>query len=57
MEKELNEMIELLQKPVVEYIQKLMKLAGVELDKNQAENILSNIGTHMLKKKLKESKS
>lgn len=52
MEKELNEIIELMQKPVVEYIKNLMKKAGIDLTTNEAENILSNLGTHMRKKKL-----
>lgn len=51
MEKEIQEVIDLLEKPLVAYTQQLLKQAGMEITKEQTENLISNIGVNICKRK------
>lgn len=41
----------MLEKPIVEYVQNFLKRAGMEITKEGAENIVSNIGVSILQRK------
>ena len=43
--------LDLLEKPIVEYVQGFMERAGMKIDKEGAENIVSNVGVRILQKK------
>ena len=48
---EMDEILDMIEKPILEYVQQLMEKCGVKIDKNGAENIISNVGLHILQKK------
>lgn len=53
MEKEITTeyVLDLLEKPIVEYVQFFMERLGMKIDKKGAENIVSNVGVRILQKK------
>lgn len=55
--KPLEDMMDLLEKPVITYIQHLLKEVGHEATEEEAGNLLSNIGTHRLLKNLRADSS
>lgn len=51
--KGMEEMMDVLEKPVLIYIQHLMKELNHEVSLEEAGNLLANIGTHKMLKNLK----
>ena len=50
---ETQEILDLLEEPIVAYVQDFIKRIGVKIDKNEAENIVSNVGLSITNRKLK----
>lgn len=48
----IDSVLDILEKPILAYVQDLMKRAGKEITKENAENIISNVGVRILKRKL-----
>lgn len=48
-----DELMDLLEKPILTYIQHLMKELGHEVSLEEAGNLLANIGTHTMLKNLR----
>lgn len=49
-QKKIEEILDLLEKPVISYIQALLKWAGIDASEQEAGNALSNIGLNRYKK-------
>mgnify|MGYP001609875132 CR=1 FL=1 len=47
-----DDVLDLLEKPILAYIQSLMSKTGMEINKGEAENILSNVGMRVFKRKI-----
>lgn len=46
-----QEILNMLEKPIVEYVQNFIKRAGMKITQEEAENIVSNVGVSILKRK------
>ena len=46
-----DSVLDMLEKPILSYVQDLMKRAGMEITKENAENIISNVGLRIFKRK------
>lgn len=46
----MDEILDMLEKPIIEYVQNLMEKCGIKIDKVGAENIISNVGVRILQK-------
>lgn len=48
-----DDVLDLIEKPLVNYIMQIMKAAGMPVNKDGAENVLANVGTRIQVRKIR----